>query len=170
MNERREEARDMGLTSQQPHAHATPEDRGAATADPSWMLWTAIGIGGIWVAVLLLSLLAPDLVSGSQQDHLPVAAFTTWFWGGVGTLVFLLFMGRLRGSATSQPIWIGMSVVTVGIWAVATILGITLPVMETGTDPTRIPLAAILAPVAAAVLTALAGSVANVFHGGPARR
>jgi hypothetical protein len=158
----------MGLTPRHPNDHATPDDRAAATADPSWMLWTAIGIGGIWVAVLLLSLLAPDLVSGSQQDHLPVAAFTAWFWGGVGTLVFLWVMGRLRGSARWQPIWIGFSLVTLGIWAVATILGITLPVMETGTDPTRIPFAAIFAPVAAAMLTALAGAVANVFRGGPA--
>jgi hypothetical protein len=158
----------MGLTPRHPNDHATPDDRAAATADPSWMLWTAIGIGGIWVAVLLLSLLAPDLVSGSQQDHLPVAAFTAWFWGGVGTLVFLWVMGRLRGSARWQPIWIGLSLVTLGIWAVATILGITLPVMETGTDPTRIPFAAIFAPVAAAMLTALAGAVANVFRGAPA--
>jgi hypothetical protein len=43
----------------------------------SWMLWTAIGIGGIWIAVLLLSLLARNLTSGSQQDHLPIAALTT---------------------------------------------------------------------------------------------
>jgi hypothetical protein len=148
--------------------HANPEDRRAATADLSWMLWTAVGIGGIWVAVLLLSLLAPDLVSGSEQDHLPVAAFTTWFWGGVGTLVFLWMMGRLRGNARWQPIWIGLSVVTLGIWALATILGITLPVMETGTDPTQIPFAAIFAPVAAAMLTALAGAVAYVFGSAPA--
>jgi hypothetical protein len=146
------------------HSHA--EDRRAATADLSWMLWTAIGIGGIWVAVVLLSLLAPDLVSGSEQDHLPLAAFTTWFWGGVGTLIFLWVMGRLRGSARSQPIWIGLSLVTLGIWALATMLGVTLPVTETGTDPTRIPFAAIFAPVAAAMLTALAGAVANVFRQG----
>jgi hypothetical protein len=154
------------VTTPEPNHHATREDRRAATADLSWMLWTAIGIGGIWVAVLLLSLLAPDLVSGSEQDHLPVAAFTTWFWGGVGTLVFLWVMGRLRGSARRQPIWIGLSLVTLGIWAVATILGITLPVMETGTDPTQIPFAAIFVPVAAAMLTALAGAVANVFRQG----
>jgi hypothetical protein len=132
----------------------------------SWMLWTAIGIGGIWVAVLLLSLLAPDLVSGSEQDHLPVAAFTTWFWGGVGTLVFLWAASRLRGRARWQPIWIGLSGVTLGIWALATILGITLPVVETGTDPTRIPFAAIFAPVVAAMLTALAAAVANLFRQG----
>jgi hypothetical protein len=148
--------------------HATSQDRWAASADLSWMLWTAIGIGGIWVAVLLLSLLAPDLVSGSEQDHLPVAAFTTWFWGGVGTLVFLWVMGRLRGSVRWQPVWIGFSVVTLAIWAVATILGIILPVIVTGTDPTRVPVAAIFAPVAAAMLTALAGALANVFRVGPA--
>jgi hypothetical protein len=149
-----------------PNHRTTPNDRRATTTELSWMLWTAVGIGGIWVAVLLLSLLAPDLVSGSQQDHLPVAAFTTWFWGGVATLVLLWAMGRLRGRASWQPIWVGLSVATLGIWAVATILGITLPVMVTGTDPTRIPFAAIFAPVAAAMLTALAGAVATVFRQG----
>jgi hypothetical protein len=31
------------------------------------MLWTAIGIGGIWVAVLLISLLAPDMVTAGSH-------------------------------------------------------------------------------------------------------
>jgi hypothetical protein len=154
------------MTTPGPNDLALPEDPLDVTADLSWMLWTTIGIGGIWVAVLLISVFAPDLVSGSEQEHLPVAAFTTWFWGGVGTLVLLLAMGRLRGSARWRPIWIGLSVVTLAIWAVATILGITLPVLETGTDPTRIPFAAIFAPVAAAMFTALAGAVANVFRQG----
>jgi hypothetical protein len=155
------------MTAQEPNDRSSPEDRRAATADPSWMLWTAIGVGGIWVAVLLISLLAPDFVSGSEQEHLPMAAFTTWFWGGVGTLVFLWAMGRLRGSVMWRPTWIGLSVVTLGIWAVATVLGITLPVFETGSDPTRIPIAAFFAPVAATMLTALAGVVTNVFRRGP---
>jgi len=155
------------MTTPQPNERASPEDRRAVTADLSWMLWTAIGIGGIWVAVLLISLFSPDLVSGSEQEHLPVAAFTTWFWGGIGTMVFLWAMARLRGSAMWQPAWIGLSVVTIAVWAVATILAITLPVLETGTDPTRVPFAAIFAPVAAAMLTALAGVVANVFRRGP---
>jgi hypothetical protein len=154
------------MTTSEANDHATPQDRRTTTTDLSWMLWTAIGIGGIWVAVLLISLLAPDLVSGSQQEHLPVAAFTTWFWGAVGTMVLLWAMGRLRGSARWQPIWIGLSVATLGIWTLATILAITLPVMVTGTDPTRIPFAALFAPVAAAMLTALAGVVTNVFRQG----
>jgi hypothetical protein len=155
------------MTAPEPNHRSSPEGRRAATADGSWMLWTAIGVGGIWVAVLLISLLAPDFVSGSEQQHLPMAAFTTWFWGGLGTLVFLWAMGRLRGSAMWRPTWIGLSVVTVGIWAVAAVLGVTLPVFETGSDPTRIPIAAFFAPVAATMLTALAGVVSNVFRRGP---
>jgi hypothetical protein len=154
------------MTTPEPTDRSSREDRRTVTADFSWMLWTAIGIGGIWVAVLLLSLLAPDLVSGSEQEHLPVAAFTTWFWGGAGSLVFLWAMGRLRGSARWRPIWIGLSVGTLALWTLATVLGITLPVLETGSDPTRIPFAALFAPVAAAMLTALAGAITNMFRRG----
>ena len=146
---------------------ATPDDRRVATADGSWMLWTAIGLVGIWVAVVLISLFAPDFVSGSEQEHLPMAAFTTWFWGGVGTLVFLWAMGKLRGDATWRPTWIGLSIVTLAVWAAATIIGIVAPVFETGSDPTQIPFGAFFAPLAAAMLTALAGVVTNVFRRGP---
>jgi hypothetical protein len=101
----RQRAEDGDELGQNPEALVLEEreQQSVLTADLSWMLWTAIGIGGIWVAVLLLSLLAPDLVSGSEQDHLPVAAFTTWFWGGVGTLVFLWVMGRLRAARGGSP-------------------------------------------------------------------
>jgi hypothetical protein len=147
-----------------------PQQRGTATADRSWMLWTAIGIGGIWAAVVLISLLSPDMVSGSEQEHQKVAAFTSWFWGGVGTLVFLWAMGRLRGDAMWRPTWIGLSSVTLGIWALATIIAIALPVVETGSDPTQIPLGAVVGPVAAAMLTAIAGAVTSVFRRGPGPR
>jgi hypothetical protein len=145
-------------------------DRRAETADGSWMLWTALGIGGIWVGVLLISLFAPDLVSGSEHEHLPIAAFTSWFWGGIGTLVFLWAMGQLRGDATWRSAWIGVSAVTLGLWGVATILAITLPVAVTGSDPTGLPFGALFAPLAAAMLTALAGVVVGVFRRGPDRR
>jgi hypothetical protein len=131
------------------------------------MLWTAIGIGGIWVAVVLISLFSPDMVSGSEHEHQKVAAFTTWFWGGVSTLVFLWAMGRLRGDAMWRTTWIGLSSVTLGIWALATIIAIALPVVETGSDPTQIPVGAVVGPVAAAMLTAIAGAVTSVFRRGP---
>jgi hypothetical protein len=118
---------------------AGPERR-PAMADGSWMAWTAAGIAGIWVAVTLISLLAPDMLSGSEQQHLPVAAFSAWLWGLAATVV---------------------------VWGVATILGITLPEFVMGSDPTRIPIGALVAPVAAALLTVLAGIAAGVLAGAP---
>jgi hypothetical protein len=142
---------------------ASGSDRRRATGDGSWVVWTLAGIAGIWVAVTLISLLAPDLVSGSEQQHLPVAAFGSWLWGLVATAAFVWAMGRLRGDAARRPIWIGLAAATITVWGVATILSIALPVLETGSDPTRVPIAALVAPVAAALLTAVAGIAAGVL-------
>jgi hypothetical protein len=132
-------------------------------ADGSWMACAAAGIAGIWVAVALISIFAPDLVSGSEHQHLPVAAFGTWLWGLIATGAFLLAMGRLRGRASRRPIWTGLTAVTLAIWLVATIVSIALPVAETGSDPTLLPIGAMVAPVAAMALTVLAGITAGVF-------
>src|SRR5829696_6063793 len=84
-------------------------DRRPATADGSWVVWTMAGIAGVWVAVTLISLLSPDMVTGSEQQRLPVAAFGAWFWGLVATGAFLWGMGRLRGNAARQPFWVGLA-------------------------------------------------------------
>jgi hypothetical protein len=139
----------------------------SAMADGSWMAWTAAGIGGIWVAVVLISVFAPDMVTGSEQEHLPVAAFGTWFWGLVATGGYLWAMGRLRGNASRRPIWTGLAVATLAIWLIATVLSIALPVVETGSDPTQIPIGAMIGPVAAAVLTGVAGITAGIFSRTP---
>jgi len=138
-------------------------DRRPATADGSWVVWTMAGIAGIWVAVTLISLLAPDMVTGSEQQHLPVAAFGAWFWGLAATGAFVWGVGKLRGSASRQPVWIGLAAATVAVWGAATVLSITLPVYVTGSDPTRLPVGALVAPVAAALLTALAGILTGVL-------
>lgn len=145
---------------------STGDDRWEGTADGSWMLWTAIGTTGIWVAVALISFLAPDMVSGSEQQHLPIAAFGTWLWGAIGTGFFIWAMGKLRGSGLWRSAWIGVSVATLLVWTVATIVAITAPEFVTGTDPTRIPFGALFAPIGAVLLTALAGVIASVFRQG----
>lgn len=138
-------------------------DPRAAMADGSWMAWTTGGIAAIWVAVVLISVFAPDMVTGSEQQHMPMAAFTSWLWGLVSMGAFLWSMGRLRGSAARRPIWVGLAIGTAGLWLVATVLSITLPVVETGSDPTRMPLGAFVSPMAAALLTAIAGLVAGIY-------
>ena len=127
------------------------------------MAWTAAGIAGIWVAVTVISVFAPDMVTGSEHERLPVAALSTWLWGLASTGAFLWAMGKLRGNATQRPIWIGLTAATLAVWLLATILSVTLPIAETGSDPTRIPIGAIVAPIAATVLTVLAGITASVF-------
>lgn len=116
-----EKARPLTEAAKDRVSHADPQ---AATADGSWMLWTGIGFVGIWVAVVLISAFAPGLVSGSEQEHLPMAAFTTWFWGGIGTPIFLWAMGKLRDSATWRSAWIVLATATLSVWAAATVVGI----------------------------------------------
>jgi hypothetical protein len=143
-----------------------PQDRRTTTTDMSWMLWTAIGIGGIWVAVLLISLLAPDLVSGSQQGTPP--------GGRVRHLV--LGRGWHDGLAVGDGPAAGEREVAAhldrAVGGDAGDLGAGHGPRHHAardgdrTDPTQIPFAALFAPVAAAMLTALAGVVTNVFRQG----
>jgi magnesium-transporting ATPase (P-type) len=138
-------------------------DTRSAIADGSWMLWAVVGLVSIWLAVLVISLFSPDLVSGTQQEHLPLAAMTTWLWGLFATALFLWTMSRLRGKAERRPIWTGVTLAVAGIWLIATILSLTIPVFETGTDPTQLPFGALFAPIAAAMLTGFVGVVAGMF-------
>lgn len=114
-----------------------------------------VAVGAIWVAVLAISVLAPDMVTGSEQQHMPVAAFGTWLWGIAGTWAALGSLAALRRSSTRwhlhQPLALGVA----GVWAVAAAASVFGPVFETGSDPTRLPLVALVAPIAATVLTAV---------------
>ena len=64
-------------TASEAYDHGTAQDRCAAKL--SWLLWMAVALIGIWLGVRLISLLAPDLVTGSRHQHQPLAAFMTWF-------------------------------------------------------------------------------------------
>jgi hypothetical protein len=137
------------------------------TADRSWLTWTLIGLAGIWGSVLVISVAAPDLVSGSEHEHLPLAAFTTWIWGLIATVGLLWGMSKLRGSAARERTWIGLAVATLVVWAIAVVLAVSLPPYVTGSDPTELPLWALLVPLAASMLTLLASVVAGLFSEAP---
>ena len=123
-----------------------PEQQVRDTADQSWKVWTLIGVAAIWIGVVLISLVSPDLVSGSEQEHLPLAAFLTWIWGLIATIGLLWGMSKLRGSAERKNLWIGLVVAVVIIWGVAVVLSAALPTWETGSDPTTLPVWAIVMP------------------------
>ena len=137
------------------------------TADRSWMVWTLLGIAAIWIGVIGCSLVAPDLVSGSEQEHLPLAAFLTWIWGLIATVGFLWGMSKLRGSAERRTLWMGLVVAVAIIWGLAVILVASLPTWEVGSDPTQLPVWAIIVPVGAALVTTLAAVVAGIFSESP---
>jgi hypothetical protein len=111
-------------------------------ADPRARRLLAVGL--IWAASAVIAITAPDMVSGSQQEHLPLAAITVWLWAAVGS-----------GYAAMTPVrdqhaWLlGVGLV----WAAAAAAAVLAPVMVTGSDPTRIPIAALVAPPVAAVVT-----------------
>ena len=112
--------------------------------------WTLIALGAIWVTVLLTSFFAPDMVTGSEQQHLKLPALLNWIWGALATLALLRAARFRTGSGGS---WMAAGIGTTLIWAA--VLGFSLwgPVVETGTDPTTIPLSVIIAPVAGMLLT-----------------
>lgn len=111
----------------------------------------------------------PADASGSQQEHLPLTLLVTWMWiwGLVASIGYLWGMAKLRGAARRRPLWIGLVVAVMAIWGVATIVSLVLPVWETGTDPTQLPVWALAAPIGATLLTALASVVAGIFSPTP---
>ncbi|MDH4140073.1 MAG: hypothetical protein OEV43_05815 [Coriobacteriia bacterium] len=142
---------------------ADDEAQAVDTADGSWMLWTTVGLVVIWICVLVISVFSPDLVSGSQQEHIPLPAFLTWLWALIGSVGYLWGMSKLRGTVDRKPIWTGLAIAVALIWVIAAALSLFLPQWETGSDPTQLPIGALMAPIGASALTALASVVAGMF-------
>lgn len=107
--------------------------------------WWLVAIGSVMIAVLLASVFSPDMVSGSQQEHLPLAALTVWVWGAAA-IGYLSFVRR----DGADPAF-GLSVAI--LWAAVAATSIFAPELVTGADPTRIPIAALVAPVVGTIVT-----------------
>jgi hypothetical protein len=107
----------------------------------------ATAVTAVWACSALLAVFAPDLVTGSEHDQLPIAAMTVWPWTFAAT-AYVMMAVRHTTSA-----WLVGCVVV--IWVCVVAAGVAAPVMVTGTDPTRIPIGAILAPIGGALATGL---------------
>lgn len=101
----------------------------------------------IWASAAAIALAAPDLVSGSEHEHLPLAMMTVWLWAAVGTTYALMTPRR-------APLT-GWVLAVAAVWALTALVSVLAPEMVTGTDPTRIPLAALIGPPVAAVVTGM---------------
>ncbi|MDJ0924234.1 MAG: hypothetical protein QNJ77_06690 [Acidimicrobiia bacterium] len=119
----------------------------------SVLIWATIVV--IWVTVLAMSMGSPNLEFGDEPEIIDIAVIVNWFWGLVGTVgVLRLTLFRRPnevgwGETTAYPWILG---VVGALWIAAGFSAINLPVLEWG-DNIVIPVAAIVAPIAAAMLT-----------------
>ena len=96
-----------------------------------------------------------------QHEHLPIAAFGDWLYAAIATGLVLMAFSR-RTLDTGRSLWMGFTIAIASIWAVVALASIAAPSMVTGSDPTTIPIAAFVAPIAGVVATAfVSGSVAG---------
>jgi hypothetical protein len=115
------------------------------------LLPAAVAVGGLWLAMALSSVFAPDLISDAQ-DHLPIVALTIWIWGAVAS-GFVLF-GAAFPARDRLARW-GLPVAVLGIWGAVALVSIFAPTIVSG-DGTIVPVAGLFAPVAGAVATGYA--------------
>jgi hypothetical protein len=132
-------------------------------AGESRFLFAGIAVACIWLAIAAASIWSPDLVSGTEQEHIPLAAIIDWFYAALATGLVLMAFGR-RSPGATRSLWLGFTVAIAGIWFVVAIASIFAPSIETGTDPTTLPIAALASPIAGVIATAFV----SVFAAGSA--
>lgn len=126
---------------QEPVRHREPVSSAAWAA-------SGVAVGSIWLAVIMASIFAPDLVSGSQQEHLPLVAWVDWIWGVVATafVVLAVLHGIRLGVASPMPWW-ALGIGTAAVWLGVLVVTLIGPVMVTGSDPTHVPIVAMGVPI-----------------------
>jgi hypothetical protein len=128
-------------------------------------LFVGVAVACIWLAIAAASIWSPDMIAGSNHERLALVAATDWFYAAIATGLVLMAFGRRSRGATGS-LWLGFTIAIVSIWSVVALISIFAPTMQTGTDPTTIPIAAFVAPIGGVIATAFA----SVFAAGsPAR-
>ena len=120
-------------------------------------LYGGLALVGIWLAVVFTSIFAPDMVTGTTQDHFPVALVVALLAGLAATRSVVRAFSHGLGGASR---WGFYALMVAGVWLAVTLVSIYAPVIIAGTDPTRVPIAAIGAPIAGAILT---GAITEIF-------
>ena len=125
----------------------------------------AVAVGGLWLAMALSAVFAPDLISDAQ-DHVPIVALTIWIWGAVAT-GFVLF-GAAFPTRDRMARW-GLPVAVLGIWGAVALVSIFAPTIV-ASDGTIVPVAGLFAPGDGAVATGFACLAAAGAAGSERRR
>jgi hypothetical protein len=128
-----------------------PED--VRSTKESRYLFAGVAVACVWAATAAASIWSPDLVSGSEQDRIPLAAMIDWFYAALATGLLLMAFGR-RSAGASRSLWLGVTIANAAIWTVVAVASIAAPSLVTGSDPTSLPMAALAAPIAGLMSTA----------------
>lgn len=118
-------------------------------------IWIWLSILAIWVAVLIMSMGSPDLQFGSDPVIIDVGIIMDWFWGLIGTVGVLrltMFRRPTEAGWGQDNAWPWVFATVAALWLAAAVAAVSLPVFELG-DDIIIPVAAIVAPIAAAMIT-----------------
>jgi hypothetical protein len=129
---------------------------GAAVRPVPAVAWALAGlaVASIWVCVAVASSYAPDVVSGSQHEHLQLVAGINWIWGLVATsFVVLAALEGVRSRVGALTPWSGLAIGVAAVWIFVALVSVFSPVWVTGTDPTIIPSSALGVPILGVFLT-----------------
>ena len=113
------------------------------------------------------SIWSPELISGTDQTRVPIAAFTDWFYAVIATGLVLLAFSR-RTPDLPRSSWAAFTLVISGIWLVVAITSIWTPDLISD-DATRVPIAALVGPIAGVLATAFASVFVAGSPSGTAR-
>ena len=119
----------------------------------AWAM-TGVAIGAIWVGVVLSGIYAPDMITGSQHEHLALVAGGDWIWGLVASAIVILAAQKgFRAKVAGHVSWAALAIAVSAIWLGVAAVSAWAPVWVTGTDPTTIPADAMGAPILGTFLT-----------------
>jgi len=131
--------------------------RGMARSGPGYSyLMTGIALACIVVSGILGSIFSPNLVTGSQHEQIPIAAFVGWIFDliAIGMVVTVAMQG-IRAEVIDRAPWTLLGLGVGAIWLAVMVVAIFAPVWVTGTDSTELPIWGGLSAIAGIVLTGI---------------
>lgn len=108
-----------------------------------------LAIGAIAASAVAITIFAPDMVTGSEHDHIPLAGILGVLWAAaaVAHVVAVDRDPTARRALVPFVPWIAAA------WALAAVVAVFGPELVTGTDPTHVPVTAFSTPLMAAFAT-----------------
>ncbi|HET9782527.1 MAG TPA: hypothetical protein VFR33_12205 [Candidatus Dormibacteraeota bacterium] len=115
-----------------------------------------VALIAIWGAATIMAVYSPDLITGSNHEHLQLAVAFAWPLAAIATGMVLLAAGVTRRATEVAGAWAVYALLVLLAWGGAAVASVFGAPMVTGTDPTTIPLAVLIAPLFAVLVTAYA--------------